>query len=180
MRGHHTTNLRGSLAPTLVILAGSSRSEGGNNFNLTESASTCLSRFEMTTDKKLKYLSKSVVLGAKTITLFSIDGTTWSSRKDELQAIIARHEAQKASFGKLKAAQSEGDDAEKKEEEAIDDDAPVVAGDTDDEAEEESAEVPAKPSKGKAKAAPKASAKESKKSEPKKTTKPAAKAKKSK
>jgi hypothetical protein len=142
---------------------------------------TWLCRLEMAIDKKTKYLSKSVVLGAKTITLFSIDGTTWSSRKDELQAIIERHEAQKASFGKLKAAQSEGD-GEKKEEPVEADDAPVVAGDIDEDDSEDvgDGESEAKPSKSKAKKAPKPTAKESKKSDNKKPNKPVAKGKKAK
>lgn len=136
----------------------------------------------MAIDKKVKFLSKSVQLGAKTITLFSIDGNTWSSRKDELQAIIERHEAQKASFGKLKAAQSEGEDG-KAEEAPEDDDKPVVAGSDEDEAADEDSAPKDKSPKVKAKPNSKLSAKESKKSEPKKPSKiskPVAKGKKAK
>jgi hypothetical protein len=35
-------------------------------------------------DKKVKYLSKTVTFGSESLTLYSIDGQTWSTRKEEL------------------------------------------------------------------------------------------------
>ena len=49
--------------------------------------------------RKSKYSQKTVRFGGKEITLFSLDGITWSSRKEELEAIMERHEQEKASFG---------------------------------------------------------------------------------
>lgn len=45
---------------------------------------------------------KSVSFGGKTMTLYSLDGLTWSSRKDELQVIEDRREAQKVTAAQLK------------------------------------------------------------------------------
>ena len=47
---------------------------------------------------KLKYLSKSVKFGTKTLTMYSLDGLTWSSKRDELVIIKERQAAQKVSL----------------------------------------------------------------------------------
>ena len=49
--------------------------------------------------KKTRYLQKTVGFAGGEITLFSLDGVTWSSRKEELEAILQRHEQEKANFG---------------------------------------------------------------------------------
>lgn len=56
----------------------------------------------MSDAKKTKYLTKSSRFGTQTITLYSIDGVTWSTRKEELQAIIDRHEAERVTFGEIR------------------------------------------------------------------------------
>lgn len=52
------------------------------------------------TDKqgKSSLLKKKVSFGGSEVTLYSIDGTTWSSRADELQEIIDRHKFEQAGF----------------------------------------------------------------------------------
>jgi hypothetical protein len=52
--------------------------------------------------QKAKYISKSVKFGGKHLTLYSIDGFTWSSRKDELNAIMERHEQARINLAQLK------------------------------------------------------------------------------
>lgn len=60
----------------------------------------------MNDPKKFKYLTKKVKFGGKDLTLFSIDGATWSSRKDELVQIIERHENEKLTFGEIRGQMS--------------------------------------------------------------------------
>jgi hypothetical protein len=52
---------------------------------------------------KSKYQTKNVKFGGKSVVLFSLDGLTWSSRKDELSEIQARHEQQKIAFAQVRA-----------------------------------------------------------------------------
>ncbi len=56
----------------------------------------------MSDSKKIKYLSKTVSFSGKSFTLFSIDGQTWSSRKQELLEIKERQERDKVSFAAVK------------------------------------------------------------------------------
>jgi hypothetical protein len=58
--------------------------------------------------KKSTFLKREVKFGGKTVILYSIDGNTWSTRKDELQAIIDRHEAEKVTFGEIKGGLGAG------------------------------------------------------------------------
>lgn len=53
-------------------------------------------------DKKAKYQKKEITFGGKKHLLWSIDGNTWSTRKDELLAIQERHENEKITFGEIK------------------------------------------------------------------------------
>lgn len=46
-------------------------------------------------EKKGKYLTKQVKFGGAEFTLYSIDGVTWSSNKNELEEIHERHERQR-------------------------------------------------------------------------------------
>ena len=90
----------------------------------------------MAEKKKVKYLTKSIRFGTKEITLYSIDGSTWSSRKDELLTILERHEAERlkllASMGEVKAEATEENSSEK---ESKEDDSPMIMGDEGDDAE---------------------------------------------
>ena len=52
--------------------------------------------------QKSKYLTKSVLFGGKTLTLYSLDGATWSSRKDELETIHLRHDAEQVTAAQLR------------------------------------------------------------------------------
>ena len=52
--------------------------------------------------QKQKILTKTTKFGSSTVTLYSLDGATWSSRKDELPIIMERHEAQKVTAAQLR------------------------------------------------------------------------------
>lgn len=54
-------------------------------------------------------ITKKVAFQGKTITMYSIDGVTWSTRPDELQAIVDRHAQQQAAF----TADLKGEEREK-------------------------------------------------------------------
>ena len=56
----------------------------------------------MAAPNKNKYMQKTVAFNGKQMTLFSLDGITWSSRKDELAQILERHEQERANIGELK------------------------------------------------------------------------------
>ncbi len=64
--------------------------------------------------KKVKYLSKGVKFAGKQVTLYSLDGATWSTRKEELHQILERQEAERVSFNQLlgEAKAKEGQEAE--------------------------------------------------------------------
>jgi len=53
---------------------------------------------------KLKYLSKSVKFGSTDLTMYSLDGLTWSSQKDELLVLKERQESQRISLEPQKIA----------------------------------------------------------------------------
>ncbi|WKZ56363.1 MAG: hypothetical protein QY326_06410 [Bdellovibrionota bacterium] len=67
--------------------------------------------------KKQKYLTKTVKFGGKTLTLFSIDGAVWSSRKDELTTIQERHEAERQKLAQLKPEENSAEEETKSNEE---------------------------------------------------------------
>lgn len=75
--------------------------------------------------KKVKYLSKSVKFAGKQVTLYSLDGATWSTRKEELHQILERQEAERVSFNQLlgEAKAKEGQEEETESAEAVD---PVI------------------------------------------------------
>lgn len=56
---------------------------------------------------KTKYQQKQIKVGPKMLTLYSLDGLTWSSRKNELDEIKARFEAKRVTFSKQEV---EGDE----------------------------------------------------------------------
>jgi|GEM_PF-1144428 len=72
----------------------------------------------MSQKTKQKYLTKSTSFGNKKLTLYSLDGLTWSSRCDELEVIRERHEAQRITFAQIKGTvkPEEADDKEKAKE----------------------------------------------------------------
>lgn len=65
--------------------------------------------------KKSKYLSKSVKFGSKQLTLYSLDGNTWSSRKDELHQILERHDQERAAFNQMIGEAAKARDAGEEE-----------------------------------------------------------------
>lgn len=85
--------------------------------------------------KKNEFLSKVVKFGTKSVTLFSLDGNTWSTRKGELQGILDRHEAERQkllqNMGEAKAVEESEKVASKPsdDEEDSTDDAPIIVGD---------------------------------------------------
>lgn len=56
----------------------------------------------MITAKKSKYLTKSIKFGSQLVTLYSLDGLTWSTRRSELQTIKERIESQRITLGASK------------------------------------------------------------------------------
>jgi len=85
---------------------------------------------EMSSKGKLKYMQKSVKFRGAQLTLYSLDGMTWSSRKQELTHILERQETQRITFGQIKGGPSSGgsgaskseDGEEKIEEEEFEED----------------------------------------------------------
>jgi hypothetical protein len=49
--------------------------------------------------KKIKYLTKIQKFAGQEVTLYSIDGATWSTRREELGEILERHERERVTFG---------------------------------------------------------------------------------
>lgn len=93
----------------------------------------------VSTPKKAKYLSKIVTFGGKKITLFSIDGTTWSSKKDELHEIQERQERQRLALQGLKPEEDPKEAApeEEEEEKEVEIDADVPLDDEEDDDDDE-------------------------------------------
>lgn len=147
----------------------------------------------MAEGKKLKYLSKTVRFQGKEISLYSIDGVTWSTRRQELSQIKERQEAAKVSFAAIKEENGETkvvakgpsgsededpieEDSKRDEYEEFEEDVldhqdtesppPVKAGKDKKAAPKVAAPPPVKPAKGKA---PQVQAKAA----PKKNVKPA-------
>lgn len=147
----------------------------------------------MSDKKRIKYLTKVVKFGGKDLTLYSIDGVTWSSKKNELLEIQDRHEKQRAALQGLKPeVEEEPVDKEAKEEEKEESDVEVVIDEDididyeEDDEEDDSPKAkkgkspPAKDKPPKGKAAPKKPAPvKAKAAKPsaKKPTKPAGKKK---
>ncbi len=67
---------------------------------------------------RVKYITKTVKFGGKELVLYSIDGMTWSTRRNELQAVKERHEAQRVTLNDIKGISPDEDEAEQKEEES--------------------------------------------------------------
>ena len=57
--------------------------------------------------KKGAYFTKEVAFSGKKMVLFSLDGATWSTRKEELQAIKERHDREKITFNEIKGIEDE-------------------------------------------------------------------------
>lgn len=59
------------------------------------------------TATQIKYFTKIVQFNGQKMTLFSLDGNTWSTRKMELAEIVKRHELQRAELaGKAEEAEA--------------------------------------------------------------------------
>ena len=58
----------------------------------------------MAAKSKNQYLTKKVKFGGKDMTLYSLDGMTWSSREGELEEIQARHEREKVTINDITGA----------------------------------------------------------------------------
>ena len=85
--------------------------------------------------KKSEYVQKTVTFGGKKLVLFSLDGITWSSRKDELRAIMERHEQEKITINDIRGVAEETKDEKEQEEEGADDKAhDILEQEEDDEA----------------------------------------------
>jgi hypothetical protein len=81
--------------------------------------------------KKPKYYEKTVSFGGQSLKLYSLDGVTWSSKKEELHQIQERHEKQRLA---LQGLRPEEDDSKESKEESLD----AMAEDESEEDEEES------------------------------------------
>lgn len=84
----------------------------------------------MTQAKKSKYLTKTVKFKGQNLTLYSLDGAVWSSRKDELSQILERHEAERQKLAQLKPEVEEAEKntevAEGEEKESGDEESEIV------------------------------------------------------
>ena len=69
----------------------------------------------MNAKSKAKYQTKTTTFGKQKVTLYSIDGLTWSSRPNELDAIKERHEAQRITFAQIKGEVKEAQEEQEKE-----------------------------------------------------------------
>ena len=111
--------------------------------------------------KKQKYLTKKTKFGGQEITLYSLDGLTWSTRPNELQAIMDRHANERILLEAGKEDSEEAEDSKaKKDEEEEDDDLAELSSlglgviplrPRSDEDEEEKKVAPAKLAKTKVK-----------------------------
>lgn len=114
--------------------------------------------------KRVKYLTKVVKFGKESLTLYSLDGNTWSSRRQELTEIMNRHEQERLKSIQAMGEPLEGDKGDESPEDEgeskADKDAPVEdesdlelegAADLDvldEELEDEGDEAPPVKSKG--------------------------------
>ena len=89
--------------------------------------------------KKPKYHEKTVSFGGQALKLYSLDGVTWSSKKEELHHIHERHEKQRLALQGLKP---EEDESKEESLEALKEDES-----DDEEAEEEAPRVKVKKDK---------------------------------
>lgn len=64
-----------------------------------------------TAKKRYKYIEKVVSFGKEKLKVYSIDGQTWSTRKDELAGILERHEAERTNLNLIKGAKPPGAEA---------------------------------------------------------------------
>ena len=88
----------------------------------------------MKTKKKGDFFTKVVKFGAKSLTLYSLDGNTWSTRCAELKGIMERHEAERQkllqNMSEVKAQEEAetGPNKEEEKEEPEHDDGPMIVG----------------------------------------------------
>ena len=106
----------------------------------------------MSQKTKQKYLTKSTSFGNKKLTLYSLDGLTWSSRCDELEVIKERHEAQRVTFAQIKGiVKSEEEEDKDKEKDSSDENSGTdLIKDIDDEVLEEELDTKAHSAKKRA------------------------------
>lgn len=82
---------------------------------------------------KVKYITKTVRFGGKELVLYSIDGTTWSTRRNELLAVKERHEAQRITLNDIKGISPEEEgEKETQEDESSSDEPYELRVDNDD------------------------------------------------
>ncbi len=74
----------------------------------------------MKKSKKSEFITKKVKFGKQDLMLFSLDGVTWSTRKDELLIIKERHEAERNNLLKFKEEEVVKDDKEASTEDTAD------------------------------------------------------------
>lgn len=70
---------------------------GGENLHLTRGKDLSTGVRYMNS-KKSNFQTKKVSFNGKEMTLYSLDGVTWSTRPDELTAIIERHSTEQAAY----------------------------------------------------------------------------------
>lgn len=79
----------------------------------------------MATEKTSKYMTKTTSFGGSSLTLYSIDGVTWSTRKDELDKIKERQEKERVLLDPNKAEDENLAEAELDKEIDLDADEPI-------------------------------------------------------
>lgn len=87
----------------------------------------------MSQKRKGAYLTKEARFGGTKVTLYSLDGVTWSSRKEELHAIQERHEKEKITFNEIKGVGEAEEEPAAAEAKTASDDEQFDINDTEDE-----------------------------------------------
>lgn len=90
----------------------------------------------MPESNKPKYLTKTVKFAGRNLVLYSLDGTTWSTRRDELQAIKERQESQPINLADIKDDEQELEVGEDSLAVSDDDEVQMCSSPADDDEEE--------------------------------------------
>ncbi|RIL00008.1 MAG: hypothetical protein DCC75_14115 [Proteobacteria bacterium] len=90
--------------------------------------------------KRAKYLTKTVKFNGKEMTLYSLDGATWSTRRNELITIKERQEAQRISLSREVSQTDDTAAPAKPASEGYDDDLQQDSGDGCSESESHTSE----------------------------------------
>lgn len=90
----------------------------------------------MAEKKRSKYLTKTVKFAGQSLVLYSLDGLTWSTKRQELQSIKERQDNQRVTLAGIKDEEEESEASESPDKsEAGDDDVEICAAQEDEDAD---------------------------------------------